>query len=164
MQYNQLVEQAEKTLNEEAEPALIEALNKVFADAFVFYFKSHSFHWNVVGKDFPQLHDFFGKVYEGVFDNLDRLAEQIRALNAPAPMNLASLIANASLTENTDSLTGAEMVSTLSADNKRILAGLLACQKMAEAADEVGLGNFLQDLFDSHKKFGWMFDSILKGQ
>lgn len=163
MEYHKLVEQAENMIAEAAEPALIDALNKVFADAFVFYFKAHSFHWNVVGKDFPQLHDFFGKVYEGVFNNIDRLAEEIRSLNAPAPMNLASLVASASLMENKNSLTGMEMVSALQADNLKILAGLLACQKMAEAADEVGLANFLQDLFDGHKKFGWMFDSILKG-
>ena len=162
MEYHKLVEQAENMIAEAAEPALIDALNKVFADAFVFYFKAHSFHWNVVGKDFAEYHDFFGKVYEGVFNNIDRLAEQIRSLGAPAPMNLASLIANASLSENKDSLSALEMVASLKADNMRILAGLLACQKMAEAADEVGLANFLQDLFDGHKKFGWMFDSILK--
>lgn len=163
MEYYKLVEQAETMINEAAEPALVDALNKVFADAFVFYFKSHSFHWNVVGKDFPQYHEFFGKVYEGVFGNIDRLAEEIRALGVMAPMNLASLIASASLMENKDALTGIEMVQKLRDDNVRILAGLLACQKMAEAADEVGLANFLQDLFDGHKKFGWMFDSILKG-
>ena len=163
MEYFKLVEQAEAMINEEAEPALISALHRVFADAFVFYFKSHSFHWNVVGKDFPQYHEFFGKVYEGVFDNIDRLAEEIRSLNAPAPMNLASLIADATIGENKDTLTGIEMVQKLRDDNLKILAGLLACQKMAEAANEVGLANFLQDLFDGHKKFGWMFDSILKG-
>ena len=163
MKYEQLVEQSTEILKEEAEPALISALHKVFADAFVFYFKSHSFHWNVVGKDFPQYHDFFGKVYEGVFDNIDRLAEEIRSLNAPAPMNLASLISDASISENKDALDGIAMVRALASDNDKILAGLLACQKMAEAADEVGLANFLQDLFDGHKKFGWMFNSILKG-
>ena len=163
MKFDNLVEQAEQMVIEQAEPALVNALMNVFADGFVFYFKAHSFHWNVVGKDFPQYHEFFGKVYEGVFNNVDRLAEEIRALNAPAPMNLASLIANSKIMENKDQLTGLEMVASLRADNLKILAGLLACQKMAEAADEVGLGNFLQDLFDSHKKFGWMFDSILKG-
>ena len=163
MKYEELVEQSTEVLKEEAEPALINALHKVFADAFVFYFKAHSFHWNVIGKDFPQYHDFFGKVYETVFGNIDRLAEEIRSLNAPAPMNLGSLISDATISENKDALDGMGMVNALAADNDKILAGLLACQKMAEAADEVGLANFLQDLFDGHKKFGWMFNSILKG-
>jgi starvation-inducible DNA-binding protein len=163
MKYHNLVEQAEKMIVEQAEPALVDALTNVFSDAFVFYFKAHSFHWNVVGKDFPQYHEFLGKVYEGVFDNMDRLAEQIRALNAPAPMNLASLIANSRIMENKDPLSAMEMIAVLEDDNTKILAGLLATQKMADAANEVGLSNFLQDLFDQHKKFGWMFNSILKG-
>lgn len=163
MEYHNLVEQAEKMIAEEAEPALVSALNNVFADSFVFYFKAHSFHWNVVGKDFPEYHDFFGKIYEGVFGNMDALAEQIRALNAPAPTNLAMLIANSKLVENKDVLSDIEMVAALNADNTKILAGLLATQKMADAANEVGLSNFLQDLFDKHKKFAWMFNSILKG-
>lgn len=163
MSYAKLVEQAEQIISEAAEPALADALTKVFADAFVFYFKAHSFHWNVVGSDFPEYHDFFGDVYEGVFDNMDKLAEEIRMLGYSAPKNLASLLSNSQLTENNADLGVMAMVSALSADNTKILAGLLATQKMADAANEVGLSNFLQDLFDKHKKFAWMFNSILKG-
>ena len=163
MKYHNLVEQAEQMVNEEAEPALVSALMNVFSDAFVFYFKAHSFHWNVVGKDFPQYHEFFGKVYENVFGNMDRLAEEIRALNAPAPMNLASLISNSKLSENKDPLTGMEMVAALAADNTKILAGLMACAKLAEVANEPGLENYLTELFDQHKKLSWMFNAILKG-
>ena len=163
MEYQNLIEQAEQVVNEATEPALASALTRVFADSFVFYFKAHSFHWNVVGKDFPQMHEFLGNVYEGVFDNVDKLAEEIRALGALAPMNLASLISNSDLIENGSELDAMGMVSALSTDNTKILAALLACQKMAEAANEVGLANFLQDLFDKHKKFAWMFNAILKG-
>jgi starvation-inducible DNA-binding protein len=163
MKYHNLVEQAETMISEQAEPALIDALTNVFADAFVFYFKAHSFHWNVVGKDFPQYHEFFGKIYEGVFSNMDKLAEEIRALNAPAPMNLASIVANSKIMENKDPLTAMEMVAALEADNTKVLAGLLACAKMAEAADEIGLNDFLTQLYDEHKKLAWMLSSTLKG-
>ena len=161
--FDNLVSEAAEVVGAPASSELAAALTKVFADGFVFYFKAHSFHWNVVGKDFPQLHDFFGKVYEGVFDGMDRLAEQIRALDAMAPKNLASLIAEASVSENNNELSGMAMVAALSSDNQKILAGLLACQKLAEAANQVGLANYLQDLFDSHKKWAWQFNAILKG-
>jgi starvation-inducible DNA-binding protein len=163
MQFNNLVEQAEQMVSEQAEPALIDALYNVTSDAFVFYFKAHSFHWNVTGKDFPQLHKFFGKIYEDVFENIDSLAEHLRALNAPAPMNLASLIANSKIMENKDPLSAMEMVSALETDNNKILAGLLACAKMAEAADEIGLNDFLTQLYDEHKKLAWMLSATLKG-
>jgi starvation-inducible DNA-binding protein len=163
MEYHNLVEQAETMINEQAEPALIDALTNVMSDAFVFYFKAHSFHWNVTGKDFPQLHDFFGKIYENTFSKIDDLAEHIRALNAPAPMNLASIVAKSKIMENKDPLTAMEMVAALEADNTKVLAGLLACAKMAEAADEIGLNDFLTQLYDEHKKLAWMLSSTLKG-
>jgi starvation-inducible DNA-binding protein len=163
MQYHNLVEQAEQMVVEQAEPALVDALMNVFSDAFVFYFKAHSFHWNVTGKDFPQYHDFFGKIYEDVFAKMDKLAEEIRALNAPAPMNLASLIASSKIMENKDSLNAMEMVAVLEDDNTKILAGLLACAKMAEAANEIGLNDFLTQLYDDHKKLGWMLSATIKG-
>jgi starvation-inducible DNA-binding protein len=163
MEYHNLVEQAETMINEQAEPALIDALTNVMSDAFVFYFKAHSFHWNVTGKDFPQLHDFFGKIYENTFSKIDDLAEHIRALNAPAPMNLASIVAKSKIMENKDPLTAMEMVAALEVDNTKVLAGLLACAKMAEAADEIGLNDFLTQLYDEHKKLAWMLSSTLKG-
>ena len=163
MKYHKLVEQAEQMVVEQAEPALVDALMNVFSDAFVFYFKAHSFHWNVTGKDFPQYHEFFGKIYESIFGNMDKLAEEIRALNAPAPMNLASLIASSKIMENKDALTAVEMISALQVDNTKILAGLLACAKMAEAANEIGLNDFLTQLYDEHKKLGWMLSATLKG-
>jgi DNA-binding ferritin-like protein len=54
------------------------------------------------------------------------------------------------------------MFASLAADNQKILGGLLGCQKMAEAANQVGLANYLQDLFDAHKKLAWMLAAILK--
>jgi starvation-inducible DNA-binding protein len=40
------------------------ALKKVLANTFVMYFKTHTYHWNVEGMFFPQLHEFFGNLYE----------------------------------------------------------------------------------------------------
>jgi len=55
------------------------ALKKVLADTFGMYFKAHAYHWNVVGPDFSQYHDFFGKLYEELFGAVDAIAEHIRA-------------------------------------------------------------------------------------
>jgi starvation-inducible DNA-binding protein len=163
MSYEKLVKEAAAVVGAPASSELAGAVTKVLADGFVFYFKAHSFHWNVVGKDFPQLHDFFGGIYLAVFANVDRLAEEIRALDAMAPMSLGTLISEASISENKSMLDSMSMVSALADDNQKILSGLLACQKMAEAANQVGLANFMQDLYDSHKKLAWKFSAILKG-
>ena len=65
-----------------ATPELIDKAKTVLADTFVMYMKSHSYHWNVIGPDFPQLHEFFGNLYEDLHGAVDPLAEHVRALDA----------------------------------------------------------------------------------
>jgi len=159
----------EKFIQEAADAAtamppndLVSQLKQVMADNFLFYFKSHSFHWNVEGKDFPQYHKFLKGVYKNAFEAVDRIAEEIRALGEYAPMSLNELINTSSLSENKSGQDALSMIRILSEDNQKILGSVLATQKMADAANQVGLANYLQDLYDSHKKLAWMLSSILK--
>ena len=74
-----------------AKSALVSQMNRILSDGYFFYFKAHTFHWNVTGPNFPQYHEFFGTVYEQVFDNLDPIAEQIRALGVMAPVSIPQM-------------------------------------------------------------------------
>jgi len=159
---NEYLKEAEVAVLVPAPNMLADTLTKVLADTLVFYFKTHSFHWNVTGSNFPQYHEFLGDLYQQVFNSIDRIAEEIRALGVMAPKNLSSLIAVSNLTENREDLDAMGMFAALAADSQKILGGLLGCQKMAEAANQVGLANYLQELFDSYKKLAWMLAAILK--
>lgn len=149
-------------LTEEATPALSAAMKAILADAFHMYFKAHTFHWNVEGANFPEYHKFFGDVYEQLFDTIDPIAEEIRALGEYAPRSLTELKGSTSI-DDSSVQTPAEMFGSLLADNSKILAGLTNGYKVAEAAGEIGLSNFLQDKIDAHKKLGWMIKSVSKG-
>ena len=45
-------------------PELVEALAQNLSNAVVLYFKAHGHHWNVMGPDFAEFHEFFGEIYE----------------------------------------------------------------------------------------------------
>ena len=156
------VQEATTAAGADAPSNLVSQLRQVMADNFVFYFKAHSFHWNVEGPNFPQYHEFLEGVYTNAFAAVDRIAEEIRALGEYAPMSLNEMLNTSSLMENTSQRNAMSMFSILSDDNQNILGGLLATQKMAEAANQVGLANYLQDLYDSHKKLAWMLSAIQK--
>ena len=54
-------------------------LKSLLATQYAFVIKAQFFHWNVEGSDFGQLHRFFGKIYEEVYENsIDQTAEFIR--------------------------------------------------------------------------------------
>lgn len=141
--------------------ALQLALRKVLADTFGMYFKAHAYHWNVVGPDFSQYHDFFGKLYEELFGAVDTIAEHIRAIDGMAPNNLSMLNNDSSLSD-TNPVAAMDMFNDLLVTNNLVLVSLMRAYQLADDADELGLANFLQDRIDVHQKHGWMIKATLK--
>lgn len=155
---------SEKKLMEAPEDmALVTQLNKVLADTFIFYFKAHSFHWNVEGPNFNDYHAFFSTVYTQTFENIDPLAEYIRMLGSYAPNSLGQLINTANLQEiGSKPGTPSEMFRILKADSISIMTGLVSCRKAAEATGHTDIANFLDEMISAQRKLGWMLDSLLK--
>jgi DNA-binding ferritin-like protein len=48
---------------------LSDNLKTLLATEYAFVIKAQFFHWNVEGPDFAQLHKFFGKIYDEVYEN-----------------------------------------------------------------------------------------------
>jgi starvation-inducible DNA-binding protein len=132
------------------------ALKIVLADTFTMYMKTHSFHWNVIGPNFPQYHDFFGDLYEELHGAIDPIAEQIRAVNSFAPSSLARIKELTRIEESDTIPTSERMFQILINDNNIVLDALKQAYDLAEKEDELALANFLQDRMDVHKKHGWM--------
>lgn len=137
------------------------ALKKVLADTFGMYFKAHAYHWNVVGPDFSQYHDFFGKLYEELFGAVDIIAEHVRAIDGMAPNNLTMLKDLSSL-QDADPSNAMDMFNDLLMTNNLVLVSLMRAYQLADDADELGLANFIQDRIDVHQKHGWMLKATLK--
>jgi starvation-inducible DNA-binding protein len=55
-------------------------LNQEIANFGVLYIKLHSFHWNVKGITFHQLHELFARLYEEAALHLDILAKRVLML------------------------------------------------------------------------------------
>lgn len=141
---------------------LIEKMKVVLADSFAFYLKAHQYHWNVEGPNFPQYHDFLGDLYREVFESIDNIAEEIRALGEYAPGSFSRYTELSSIVDSRNAPSAFEMMNTLQGDNQIVLNTLMETYKLAEEYNEIGLSNFLQDRYDAHKKHAWMIRSILK--
>lgn len=140
---------------------LQEMLKKVLADTFVMYLKAHGYHWNVIGPDFPQLHDFFGDLYGELWAAVDSIAEQVRTLDAFAQGTLARMKELSTVPEDENIPNAARMIANLVQANDIVLSDLKQCFEMADQLGEDGLANFLQDRIDIHRKHGWMLKATL---
>lgn len=132
------------------------------ANTFILYFKAHSFHWNVEGKDFVQYHEFLGDFYEEVYGAVDTMAEQIRALGDYAPRSLDEMYKFKTIEDQNNAITSVDMMANLANANAATLESLNKLFGMLTSANEQGFANFVADRIDAHKKHAWMLRSILK--
>ena len=129
----------------------------VLANTFAMYFKAHGHHWNVEGKDFSQMHDFFSGIYEELFAAVDQIAEQIRALDDYVPYGLDTVSSIATIKDS--SINGnniPSMLQDLMDANASVIEALNAAHKLAEAEGNRGLVNHIEGRLDVHAKHAWM--------
>ena len=142
---------------------LIQQLKVILGTNFALYLKSHNYHWNIEGSNFPQYHDFLNGFYNEVFAQTDLIAEHIRYLDSFAPGSMERFLELADITEAVDVVPSAmAMMSELKSDNDRYIIHLRAGIVAANQADEPAVSNFLQDLLGAHQKKAWMLRSIIK--
>jgi starvation-inducible DNA-binding protein len=142
---------------------LTTAMKIVLANTFVMYFKAHSYHWNIEGIEFSQYHEFFGDLYNELFAAADPIAEEIRALDAYAPISLMEMYNYKTIDEDTTRrILLSDMLSELQNSNNKVLESLNKGYELANTSKELGLANFLQDRMDVHKKHGWMLRASAK--
>jgi len=137
-------------------------LKETLATVFSFYLKTHMFHWNVEGPEFYQLHKMFEQIYEDVYDSIDPLAEQIRAIGSYAPGSLKRYVELSKIQDEVSLSTPAAMVTKLIADNKIVIETLNAAFMEAEKQKQQGLMNFLADRIDKHHKWEWFLTASNK--
>jgi len=141
---------------------LIEMMRKVLAETFALYLKAHNYHWNVEGINFPQYHDFFGKLYEELHDAVDPIAEEIRSLDAYAPGSFSRFMELTDIQDELNVPMAREMAAKLLTDNMIVLSTLNMAFKLATQFDKQGLADFLAGRIDVHNKHAWMLRSIIK--
>ena len=140
---------------------LVKKMNELQATTFALYLKAHNFHWNVRGKDFSQLHSFFGDLYEEVFGAVDTTAEEIRALGVPA---IGALGAYGKMSRITDEMTvpsASQMIYILYYDNNTVIDVLNEAHALASAMKMYGLINFIEGRLDTHNKHKWMLNASM---
>jgi starvation-inducible DNA-binding protein len=127
------------------------------------YFKAHGHHWNVEGKDFSQLHDFFSNLYLELFAAADIIAEQIRALDDYAPYNMTELASTTTVKEsNIYGVDVSGMVADLITANASVIEALNTAHKLADADGNRGLVNLIEERLDIHAKHAWMLRATSK--
>jgi starvation-inducible DNA-binding protein len=162
-QINEMKENVDIGIESENRKEVVGILNTLLADEYILYTKTRNYHWNVVGKDFKERHEFFQEQYEKLDEMIDEIAERTRQLGGLTVATLNEFLQIAHLKENPgDYPSDLKMISNLLKDHESTIKFL---RKSAEQCDEeyndMGTNDFLIGLMEIHEKMAWMLRTHL---
>lgn len=152
-------------ITEKNREGVIKILTMLLCDEYTLATKTKKYHWNVVGPDFSELHEFFGEQYKELDESVDKIAERIRMLGGQTVGTLVEFAENTRLKEDPGSYP----------DSRTMIANLLDSHESAirtlredvDAADEkyhdMGTNDFLIGMMQDHEKMAWMLRAYLAG-
>lgn len=79
----------------------VKILKQLQADSLVFYMKVHNYHWNVKGRDFPQVHSITEEIYTTFATIFDDLAERVIQLGDTPYVTIKDALEAAKIKEET---------------------------------------------------------------
>ena len=140
---------------------LTEDLKVLLGSTFVLYTKTHGFHWNIEGSNFPQYHKFLNKMYDEIYESIDVVAEYIRTLGSYSPGSLGRML-ELSIIEEQYKIPRADlMLEELLADCQKMIALVTRLFDVATQEKAQGIANYLAELQDLYSKKAWMISSTL---
>lgn len=141
---------------------LYKLLSDTQASLFVLFQKTWLYHWNVVGKDFKQIHDLFGEHYTAMFGQIDRVSEHMRFLNIKPVSTLSRILEVSHVSEANSGLDSMGMIQDLLESHKKFVDLLTKVAEESERQNSRGTTNLIDDLNEEHGKFIWMLRSFIE--
>ena len=108
-------------INDDKLAPIVSEMNILLADYTIYYQKLRSFHWNVMGENFFDLHNKFEELYTDARIKIDEIAERILTLRYHPVSLFSKYLEMASIKEESAFVTDKEMVGSLLSDHQKIL-------------------------------------------
>lgn len=143
-------------LDEKKTAKTVEELNVLLADYHLYYQKLRNFHWNVIGKNFFDLHEKFEELYDDAKLKVDEIAERILTLRFQPTSNFSDFLKSSNIKESSSDLSDSQMITTLLDDHGILLKQLRKVSEVAEKGGDEGtvdlIGGYIREL----EKTSWM--------
>lgn len=146
-------------LDENKTAKTVQELNVLLADYHLYYQKLRNYHWNVIGKNFFDLHEKFEELYDDAKLKVDEIAERILTLRFQPTSNLSDYLELSNLEESASDISDSQMIKNLLEDHGALLRQMRKVVAVAEAGEDEGtidlIGAYIREL----EKTSWMLDA-----
>ncbi|MFA7242796.1 MAG: Dps family protein [Sulfuricellaceae bacterium] len=141
---------------------IVAGLNRLLADTYTLYLKTHNFHWNVTGPMFQTLHLMFMDLYNEQWMAVDLIAERIRALGYPAPGSYREFAELTSIKDSEGAPKAKEMLRQMVEGQETVVRTAREIFPVADAVGDQPTLDLLTQRMQIHEKNAWMLRSLLE--
>lgn len=140
-------------------------LNILLASTFGMALKTQRYHWNIMGMNFYQLHEFYEEIYDELYEHVDIIAEAIRSMGKFPTGSLGEYAELSQIAEEDGIVTDAEsQLMELIRANDVVLRIIKIAMTAAKDEGAEDILDLLTNRLRQHKKHGWMLNSFLERQ
>jgi starvation-inducible DNA-binding protein len=140
---------------------ITKSLNALLANYSIHYQKLRSFHWNVKGSDFFDLHEKFELQYTEALIHIDAIAERIRIFGEAPFSSLKQYLDTSEIEETTSELNSDLMVREMLSDYTILIRYMEdtveICAKHADSGTESMVKGYINKIETHH----WMFSAFM---
>ena len=146
-------------LDKEKTQNTVNELNVLLADYHLYYQKLRNFHWNIVGRNFFDLHEKFEAMYDDAKLKVDEIAERILTLRYKPLSNYSDYLEKSNLTESSTDLVDSKMIDILLEDHGKIIKQMRTTVDAADENNDEGTIDMLGAYIGELEKTSWMLDA-----
>ncbi|MEQ1547331.1 MAG: DNA starvation/stationary phase protection protein [Chakrabartia sp.] len=140
-----------------------DALNAVLADSFALYLKTKNFHWHVSGPHFRDYHLLLDEQAAQILATTDVIAERVRKTGGTTLRSIGDISRRQRIKDNdADSVTAADMLSELRADNLTLVAGLKELKELVDDAKDNATSGVVDTWTDEAEQRAWFLEEAAK--
>ena len=141
----------------------IELLQKYLSNLAVLNVKFHNIHWNVVGSQFMQVHNFTEEIYDKLFENLDEVAELLKMKNETPLSTMAEYLEKSNIEEiKAKDLSIKESLEIVKKDMELMKELATDIRNIADEEGDFETVAIFEDYVAYYSKNIWFINSMLK--
>lgn len=139
-----------------------EKLNAYLSNVQLSYMNVRGYHWNIVGKQFFQLHEKFEEVYNTLNEMADEIAERILMLGGTPVHAFSKYIKMASIKEKENIASAQETVKELLNETLELIKNEREIAALAADNGDEGTVDLVTGYISVQEKLVWMLNASLK--
>ena len=138
-------------------------LNQYLANVSVMYIKLHNLHWNVVGLQFKQVHEYLEELYDNMAEVLDEVAELLKIHSEMPLASMKDYLAVAEISElESKEVANAEAIAIASQDMLKLKENAEKVRRLADEDGQYDVVSMLEDHLTNYNKYIWFLSTMAK--